>query len=214
MSGGLLIIGAGGHGKVVADTARQQGPWKNLAFLDDDPRLTGTIVGLPVLGALQATAGLRHEYPDAVVAIGNAELRLRLMDDLRQQGFKLPVVQHPSASISPFAALQEGCVVFAQSAINADTTLGRGCIVNTGATIDHDCVLADGVHVSPGAHLAGGVRIGRASSIGIGACLRENIVIGAQVTVGAGAAVVHDVENNQTVVGVPAASIARPGGRS
>jgi sugar O-acyltransferase (sialic acid O-acetyltransferase NeuD family) len=213
MSEGLLIIGAGGHGKVVADAAHQQGAWKNLAFLDDDPRLTGTIVGRPVLGVLQATAELRHEYPDAVVAIGSAELRLRLMDDLRRQGFKLPVVQHPSASISPFAALQEGCVVFAQSAINADTTLGRGCIVNTGATIDHDCAIADGVHVSPGAHLAGGVRIGRASWIGIGACVRENIVVGGQVTVGAGAAVVKDVEQGLTVVGVPAASITPMGGR-
>jgi len=214
MSKGLLIVGAGGHGKVVADAALQQGAWQRLAFLDDDPDLTGPVVGLPLLGHLRAAAGIRSEFPDIVVAIGSAQLRLRLMEELRQQGFGLPLIRHPSASISPFATLGEGCVVFAQSAINADTSLGRGCIVNTGATIDHDCTLGDGVHVSPGAHLAGEVRVGRASWIGIGACVRENIVVGDEVTVAAGAAVVTDIGNNLTVAGVPAASIAYPDGRS
>jgi sugar O-acyltransferase (sialic acid O-acetyltransferase NeuD family) len=214
MSNGLLIIGAGGHGKVVADAARQQGKWARLAFLDDNPRLAGPILGLPLLGGSQAAAGLRREYADVVVAIGNADRRLGLIEELGRQGFELPVIQHPSASISPFATLQEGCVVFAQSAINADTVLGRGCIVNTGATVDHDCILADGVHVSPGAHLAGGVRVGRSSWIGIGACVRENIVVGDGVTVAAGAAVIADIENKLTVAGVPAAAIPRPGAQS
>ena len=214
MSKGLLIIGAGGHGKVVADAAREQGQWTKLAFLDDDPQLTAPIVGLPLLGGTQAAAGLRIEYPDAVVAIGNADGRLGLMEELGRQGFGLPVVRHPSASISASAILHAGCVVFAQSAISADAALGKGCIVNTGATIDHDCILADGVHVSPGAHLAGGVTIGRGAWIGIGACVRENITIGGAVTVGAGAAVVNDIDRNLTVAGVPAMPISRSRGRN
>lgn len=206
MSRGLLIIGAGGHGKVVADTARQQGEWDRFAFLDDDTTRSGSIVGVPVLGDLRTAAGLRREFPDVVVAIGSADLRLRLIGELAEQGFNLPVVQHPSATISSFASLGRGCVVFAQAAINADVTLGEGCIVNTGSTIDHDCTLADGVHLAPGAHLAGTVRVGRATWIGIGACTRENITIGDYVTIGAGAAVVADIDSGLTVMGVPASN--------
>lgn len=208
MSTGLLIVGAGGHGKVVADSALQQACWEKLAFLDDAPERGEAIVGLPVLGGLPSAAGLRDSYPNIVVAIGDARRRLQLMRQFEALGFKLPVIRHPAATVSPFARLGEGCVVFAESVINADADLGSGCIVNTGATIDHDCVLADGVHVSPGANLGGGVRIGKASWIGIGACVRECIAIGDHVIVGAGAAVVDDVDNGLTVVGVPAAVLS------
>ena len=206
MNRGLLIIGAGGHGKVVADTARQQGQWDKFAFLDDDTTRSGNIVGIPVLGDFRTATRLRRDYTDAVVAIGNAVLRLRLIAEMADQGFNLPVIQHPSAAISSFASLRDGCVVFAQAAINADATLGLGCIVNTGSTVDHDCRLADGVHLAPGAHLAGGVHIGHSSWIGIGACVRENTNVGDRVTVGAGAAVVADVESGLTVLGVPASA--------
>jgi len=214
MSRGLLIVGAGGHGKVVADAAREQGQWTRLAFLDDNPRLAGPIVGLPLLGGVKAAAGLRHEYRDVVVAIGNTDRRLGLIEELGRQGFKPAVVCHPSASISPFATLHPGCVVFAQSAINADAVLGRGCIVNTGATIDHDCVLADGVHLSPGAHLAGGVTVGHGAWIGIGACVRENVIIGEAVIVGAGAAVVDNIDADLTVIGVPAKPLSKSCGKN
>ena len=205
---GLLIIGAGGHGKVVADSALEQGDWERIAFLDDlYPELT-EVLGWPVLGKVSDAERYMNDYPDMVIAVGNNQRRMELLDTVRELAFGLPVICHPSAVISHTAIIGPGCVMFANSVVNPDARLGDGCIVNTGATIDHDCVLADGVHVSPGAHLGGAVVVGRTSWIGIGASVRELTVIGERVLVGAGAAVVGDVPDGVTVTGVPA-EIAR-----
>jgi sugar O-acyltransferase (sialic acid O-acetyltransferase NeuD family) len=209
VTGGLLIVGAGGHGKVVADAALRQGGWNKIAFLDDAYPETDQAIGLAVLGKTDRAEQLLPDYPDAAVAIGNADIRLELLDRLEQLGFRLPVIKHPRATVSPHARIQAGSVIFAQGVINPDAELGRGCIVNTAATVDHDCRLGAGVHVAPGAHVGGGVRIGRKSWIGIGACIRQYIAIGAEVTIAAGAAVVSDVPDERTVAGVPATLITR-----
>lgn len=203
MTDSLLIIGAGGHGKVVADAALLQGSWAEIAFVDDAPP-AAAVLGLPVVGGSQALEGLCGRFSNAIVAIGNAGRRLALLDELERIGFRLPAVQHPSAVLSPFADVGPGCVLFANSVINADSRLGRGCILNTAASVDHDCTLGDGVHVAPGARVAGGVLIGARSWIGIGASVREYLTIGQHVTVGASAAVVADVADGLTVRGVPA----------
>jgi sugar O-acyltransferase (sialic acid O-acetyltransferase NeuD family) len=200
---GLLIIGAGGHGKVVADTALLLG-WKNVAFLDDRVATMGSPLGLRVVGTLGDLTAQRREFSCAIVAIGSAKLRLELTDRCGRSGFEVVSIVHPMAYVSKFSAIGPGCVAFAQSAINADVRVGAACIVNTGATIDHDCVIGDGVHICPGAHLAGDVRVGDRSWIGIAATIRQGITIGCNATVGAGAVVVGDVADNSTVVGVPA----------
>jgi sugar O-acyltransferase (sialic acid O-acetyltransferase NeuD family) len=200
---GLLIIGAGGHGKVVADTALLLG-WNNIGFLDDRAATLQSPLGLPIVGTLADLAAQRPRYSSAIVAIGNATLRLELTDRCRNAGLEVISLMHPMAYISRFASIGAGCVAFAQSAVNADARIGAGCIVNTGATIDHDCVIGDGVHVCPGAHLAGAVNVGDRSWIGIAATVRQGISIGRDATVGAGAAVVADVADASTVVGVPA----------
>ena len=199
----LLIIGASGHGRVVADAALTMGVWDDVGFVDDNPALT-EVMGLKVVGTGANLATLVRSYCAAAVAIGNAAARLRYLDRCAALGLELPVIVHRNAVVSKFASLGPGTVVFAQSAINAGASLGRGCIVNTGATVDHDCILNDAVHVSPGAHVAGEVHIGARSWIGIGASIRQCVRIGSDVTVGAGAAVVCDVASNVTVVGVPA----------
>lgn len=209
MTGGLLVVGAGGHGKVVADAALLQGGWNKLAFLDDAHPAIERAVGLTVLGKTELAARLLADYPDAVVAIGNADIRLDLLEQLARAGFHLPVIRHPGATVSPHARVGAGSVIFAQGVINADAQLGEGCIVNTAATVDHDCALAAGVHVAPGAHVGGGVRVGTKTWIGIGSCVREYICIGEHVTIAAGAAVVSDVPDEQTVAGVPAGIIPR-----
>jgi sugar O-acyltransferase (sialic acid O-acetyltransferase NeuD family) len=200
---GLLIIGAGGHGKVVADTALLLG-WINVAFLDDRAASLGSQLGLPVVGTLGDLTAQKREFSSAIVAVGDASLRLELTDRSRQSGFEVVSIVHPMAYVSKFASIGPGCVVFAQSAINAGAKLGSACIVNTGATVDHDCIIGDGVHICPGAHLAGDVRVGDRSWIGIAATIRQGIAIGCNATVGAGAAVVADVANGSTVAGVPA----------
>jgi len=203
----LLVLGAGGHGKVVAETAEAIGGWESVAFLDNDVSKLNAAFRWPVVGIQKDVASLRTEYAAAIVAIGHAVTRLRLLDELEAIGFELPVLRHPSAWVSPSASLGNGSVVFAGAVIQADSHLGRGVIVNTSASIDHDCQLADGVHVCPGVHLAGNVTVGEASWLGIGCVVKQGVRIGSGVTVGAGGVVLKDVADDLTVVGCPARAI-------
>jgi sugar O-acyltransferase (sialic acid O-acetyltransferase NeuD family) len=200
---GLLIIGAGGQGKVVADTALLLG-WQNIAFLDDHAATLASPLGLPIVGTLEDLEAHRAGFSSAIAAVGDAELRVELTARCRRSGFDVVSVVHPMAYVSRFASIGPGCAAFAQSAINAGASLGAACIVNTAASVDHDCLIGEGVHICPGAHLAGSVRVGDRSWIGIGATIRQGITIGRDATVGAGAVVVADVPDGSTVMGVPA----------
>ena len=185
----LIIIGAGGHGSVVADAANV-----NCVFLDDDTSLPN------VIGTPSSLNDILVEGDGVVVAIGDNVLRNEMLAAIDNAA----TVIHPTACVSPKATLGQGSVVLANAVVNVGATLGRGCIVNTGATVDHDCVLGKSVHVSPGANLGGNVRVGDCSWIGIGAAVKHEVTIGKHVVVGAGAAVINDVPDNTTVVGVPA----------
>jgi sugar O-acyltransferase (sialic acid O-acetyltransferase NeuD family) len=200
----LVILGAGGHGRVVADAAELAGVWSEIVFLDD--RFGGlTRSGpWPVVGTLKDVARACGQDDQLVCAIGVGRVRRELQERLQQQRYTFANVVHPRATVSRHAQLGEGVVVFAGACINFGARLGDAVIVNTGATIDHDCVLEDGSHVCPGAHLAGDVKVGREAWIGIGASVRQGVSIGNAVTVGAGAAVVADVPDATLVVGVPA----------
>lgn len=200
----LLLLGAGGHGRVVADAATAAGPWTEVTFLDDRFPSLVTSGAWPVVGPFDELERMAASVDGCVPAVGDSRLRLILLDRAARAGVRIPTVVHPRATISPNAVLGEGTVAFAGSVVNPGATLGRGCIVNTGATVDHDCVLGDGVHVCPGAHLAGDVAVGAHSWIGIGAVAKQGIRIGSSVMVGAGAACVRDVRDGATVVGVPA----------
>lgn len=204
MNRNLLVIAAGGHGKVVADAALAGGTWETVAFVDDRIAATESVLGLPVVGPTSLLPALRDRFAAVAVAIGASSERMRMLEHCRSLGFALPIIAHPSAVISSFAILQEGCVVCAQAVVSPGARLGIGCIVNTSASVDHDCQLGAGVHVCPGTRLAGDVHVGSGSWIGIGACVRQGTVIGANVTVGAGAVVVADVPSGLTVTGVPA----------
>lgn len=202
----LAILGASGHGKVVADAALAAG-WKEVAFFDDAwPKLM-TVGPWPVSGATEDLLRGRVQFEGAIVAIGNNSIRLEKLGQIEAGGIAIPTILHPASAVSPYAEIGAGSVVFAGGVVNAFARLGKGCIVNTGATIDHDCVLADGVHASPGAHVGGLVVVGAATWIGIGACIRHCVSIGENVVIGAGAAVIGDIESGQCVVGVPARSI-------
>ena len=206
---GLLILGAGGHSKVVAETALASGVASSVAFLDD--RCTGldsclTVLGWPVMGplVLSLQADIAAQFEAAVVAIGDAATRLHWIQQLQHAGYHLPVLMHPTAWVSPSAQLGPASVVFAQVAVQAQVSIGTGAILNTGCIVDHDAQLADGVHLGPGSRLAGEVNVGARSWIGIGASVIQQVRIGSDVTIGAGAAVVRDLPNSVTAVGVPA----------
>lgn len=199
----LAILGASGHGKVVADTAECCG-WEKVDFFDDDwPRLQ--VNGhWRVSGDCNALISRLSEFDGVLVAIGSNDIRHTKLIALRNAGAPLATLIHPSATISRYAVIGEGTVVFAGVVVNAYARIGLGVILNTGCCIEHDCVLGHAVHISPGARLAGGVQMGDFSWVGIGACVRQLICIGSNVTVGAGAVVVADIANGTTVVGVPA----------
>lgn len=200
MSRRLLIIGAGGHGRVVADAALCAG-WREVAFLDDDSSL-GESGGLPVLGP--ASSATDYRGGEFIVAIGNADLRQRQQTTLESWGLPIATIVHPSAVVASSAVIRVGSVVLAGAVVNAGARIGRGCIVNTSASIDHDCVVGDFCHISVGAHLAGTVSLGDRSWIGIGAVVSNDLGVCADCVVGASAAVVRDIVVPGTYVGVPA----------
>ncbi|MCE8027173.1 acetyltransferase [Halomonas daqingensis] len=199
----LAILGASGHGKVVADIAIQSG-WQDLTFYDDAwPRKTRH-EHWEVRGTLPM---LLHDLPGfdgVIVAIGHNGIREAKLGALLAHGARVVTLVHPRATISPLARLGPGCVVVAGAVVNAFAELGEGCIVNTCASVGHDCRLGACVHVAPGANVAGDVEIGRTSWIGAGAAVRQGMTIGEGVMVGAGAAVVASVGDRQVVGGVPA----------
>lgn len=207
MSRSLAILGAGGHGRVVADCAERLN-YTRIVFFDDYAR--STMLGPWVLEGTGADLGAAVTGFDAfIVGIGDNRVRLERQRALLNAGGRAAILIHPAATVSRHAVVGAGSVVFAGAVVNTGAVVGEAVILNTGCGIDHDVRLADGVHASPGAHLGGGVLVGEASWIGLGAAIREGISIGAHVRVGAGAVVVRGVEDGLTVVGNPARELRR-----
>lgn len=202
----LAILGASGHGKVVADAAECFG-WQSIEFFDDAwPDLQDNGVW-PVVGNTTALMGRLADFDGVLVAIGNNRVRHVKLVELRTAGARLATLIHPDASVSRYAVIGEGSVVFAGAVVNAGACVNRGGVLNTGCSVDHDCVLGEAVHISPGARLAGGVQVGSQSWVGIGASVRQLICIGQRTVVGAGSAVVCDIPDDVVVAGVPAKRI-------
>lgn len=202
----LLIVGAGGHGLVVADAAERSGRWREIFFLDDHPdkHHCGT---WEVVGTLSALAGFPPDRFQVAVAIGHNATRCRVLQGLVAGDYRTPPIIHPAAVVSDSATVGEGSVVFAGAILNALAVIGVGCILNTACTVDHECVIQRGVHISPGAHLAGGVTVGELSWIGMGVSIIQGRLLGRDVVVGAGSVVLHDLPDGSRVVGVPARPI-------
>ena len=202
--GRLFIVGCSGHGKVIVDIALKQNKYDKLLFLDDNPK-SDNCLGIPVAGS--STYENITSEDEIIVAIGNPDIRQRLQETYSQKGFKIATLIHPDAVIGAGVKIDEGTVVMAGAVINPDAVVGKGVIINTGATVDHDDVICDYAHISVGAHIAGTVTMGRAAWIGAGAVVSNNLHICDNVMIGAGAAVVRNIEEQGTYVGVPARKI-------
>ena len=208
----LAILGASGHGKVLADIALLQG-WGEVGFFDDAWPNKQAVSRWPIVGdgaALLQLLQRSGDFDGVAIGIGHCATRLEKYRALAGAGFALPVLQHPGAVVSTYAQVGAGSVLMAGSVVNVDAHIGAVCIINTGATVDHDCVLGHGVHIAPGVHVSGGVTIGEGAWVGVGACVRQGIHIGAGAMVGAGAVVVRDVAAGTTVVGNPARPLLKP----
>ena len=202
----VVIIGAGGHGKVVLDILTAEGKYRPVGFVDNNPSLLDSYVcGLPVLGPINALPRLkRQRIRHAIVAIGDNRQRLSQVPEIDAAGIMLVNAVHPTAFVSPRAKLGRGVVVAPKACVIVDARIGDVAIVNTAAVVDHECDVGDGAHVCPGAILAGRVRVGRGAFIGIGAQVIQCRNVGEFAVVGAGAAVIEDVPDGATAVGVPA----------
>jgi len=201
---GLVIVGSGGHAKVIIEIARAEGRF-DLVGCTDSHSTAPDVLGVPMLGDDSLLPGLlangtRHAF----VALGANAPRLRLGRALLAQGFEMPSLIHPSATISPSARIGRGVAVMAGAVINASAEIGDFCIVNTLASIDHDCVLEDGVHVAPRTALAGCVHLEEAVFLGAGAVAIPGIRVGTRTVIGAGGVVISDLPPNAVAVGVPA----------
>ena len=206
----LIIWGAGGHAKVVADLARSAG-FVVAGYLDESiPRHHQPFYGAQILGGSSwLTSPEGDRKCELFVAIGDNSARARCLEVALRDGFAVPTLIHPAAIVSSSARLASGVIVMAGAIVQADASIGVGGIINTGASVDHDCVLGHCVHIAPGARLAGQVEIGDRTFVGIGAVVIPRMRIGHDCIVGAGAAVIRDVLDGQTVVGVPARMIPR-----
>lgn len=203
MMNGSLLIGAGGHAKVIADILKRRGE-RVLGFVDDNAALIGqTVFDLPVLGEIDRWPEFA---PDGLLAaIGDNRIRCLVVERVEANGSPQWInALHPQSIIAESASIASGTVIMAGAVVNADAVIGQHVIVNTGATVDHDCVIGDFAHIAPGVNLAGGVTVGAGAFLGIGSCVIPGCHIGAGAIIGAGATVVGDVASGQTVVGTPA----------
>lgn len=194
----LVIIGASGHGKVIADIAVRNG-YENIVFLDDDEDVR-ECAGFPVIGK---TCEARNIDGDKIVAIGNAKIRERIQKSIKG----IVTLIHPNAVIGRRVYIGNGTVIMAGAVINSDVAIGKGCIINTGASVDHDCKIGDFVHISVGAHVAGTCVIGERTWIGAGATVSNNVNICGDGMIGAGTVVIKDIDKPGTYVGSPARKI-------
>lgn len=196
----IVIIGASGHGKVVADIARLN-EYKEIIFLDDDisKKMCGRYF---VRGTSQDIDKYKEGY-DFIVAIGNAKTRRMIQEKLIKENYKVTTLIHPNSVIGEDVIIGKGTVAMAGVVINSYSQIGKGCIVNTSSSIDHDCIIEDYVHISVGAHIAGTVKIGNNTWVGAGVTVSNNVEIIHDCMIGAGAVVIHDLSNSGIYVGVP-----------
>ena len=193
----LAIIGASGHGKVVADIARKNG-YKEIVFLDDDESIY-ECGGYPVIGKSSESEWIDA---DVIIGIGNGDVRKRIQESISEE--KLVTLIHPDAVIAENVVIGEGTVVMAGAVINPGTSIGKGCIINTCSSVDHDCVVGDYVHIAVGRHLCGTVSVGSRTWIGAGATISNNVSVCSDCIVGVGAVVIRNIKEQGRYIGCPA----------
>ena len=188
----MIIYGASGHGKVIADILKQNGI-SDIVFWDDN--INAKVSGYKVEKRLSI-----YDEDRVVIAVGDNLVRKEIVD---KNDFSYAIAIHPNAIFAENVSIQEGSVVMAGAVVNPSTTIGKHCILNTSCSIDHDCQIEDFVHVSPNATLSGCVKVGEGSWIGAGATIIQEVTIGKWAIVGAGAVIINDVPDGAIVVGNP-----------
>ena len=193
----LLVIGAGGHAKVVVDAAREAG--FDIAGVLGRPGDPAEVLGIPVV-----MDGSTIDADAFIVAIGDNTARAAAFAAGLEAGLVPATVIHPSATLADEIEIGRGTFAAAGVIVNVNARIGENVILNTGCTVDHDCLVEDHAHIAPGANLCGGVSVGEGTLVGVGSCALPGASIGAWATIGAGAAVTEPIGDGVTTVGVPA----------
>lgn len=204
----VVLIGAGGHAKVVIEFLKKRTDIEIVGLIEKDNHLVGEkLLGISIIGTDEQlisllNTGITHALV-TVGGIGDNSIRKKLYDQIKSLGFSFLNAIHPMAIVSEYANLENGNTVMAGAMIGPDTTIGNNVIINTGAIVEHDCIIGDHSHIAPGAKVAGGVVIGSGAHVGIGATIIQGKRIGCNALIGAGAVVIHDIPDSAVVVGVP-----------
>lgn len=192
----LIIIGAGGHGKVIADNAFKNG-YTDICFVDDN--LTGECMGFAIIGRLEDLVVLNDGKTDFVIGVGNNKIRKMIAE---KYNINWVTIVHPSAQIAVNVSIGKGTVVMAGAVVNACTSIGEHCIINTSAVVEHDNVLGDYVHISPGVKLSGTVTVGKCTWIGTGASVINDVNICEDVIIGVGSVIIKNIQTKGTYYGL------------
>ncbi len=206
----MLILGAGGHGRVVLDILLQARKYAVAGFLDNNRDIINRrIDGIPVMGVIDDLPAVaeRESIQGVIVAIGDNGTRRGLARQVEQIGLDLISAVHPSAALARSAMIGRNVVVAAGAIVCANCQIGDSVILNTGCIVDHQTMIGEGTHICPGVRIAGRVKVEPGVFVGIGATIVPKITLGCEAIVGAGAVVIEDVPPMATVVGVPAKSI-------
>jgi len=198
----LIIIGAGGHGKVAADIAKKMNRWEHIYFLDNDISLS-SVLGIKIIGHSSDWIKYTDDH-DLFVAIGNNSIRKNIITQLEHIKASIVTLIHPTAVLAEQVDISPGTIVMAGVVINSCTSIGKGSIINTCSSVDHDCIIGEYVHISPGVRIAGNVMIGGLSWLGIGSTVINNVEITGDCIIGAGSVVISNIIEQGTYLGIPA----------
>lgn len=208
----IIILGGGGHAKVLIEAIRLCSMSVIGIIEADSAKNEIDVFGVRVIGGDESISGYDPKavrLVNAVGSVGRPVSRIAVFEKFKEKGFMFATVIHPSATMASDVVLGEGAQIMAGVVIQPGVTIGANAIVNTGALIDHDCMIGDHVHLGPGVTLSGGVRVADSVHIGTGATLIQGVTIGLNSVVGAGSVVIHAVPDNVEVAGVPAKKIVK-----
>lgn len=202
MNKSVIIIGAGGHSKVIVDIVCKSNDTV-LGFIDDNKTENEMPFGLPKLGEINSIPQIKAKYPNSLffIAIGTNELRKKIVEKFDLSYY---TAIHPNSTIGIDVKIGEGTCLMCNTVINSSTVIGYHCIINTGAIIEHDNIISNYVHISPNATLGGTINVGELTHIGLGSIVKNGVKIGSNITIGAGAVVVNDIFESGIYVGIPA----------
>jgi sugar O-acyltransferase (sialic acid O-acetyltransferase NeuD family) len=203
----IVLIGAGGHCKVIIDIIKSRNEFEIVGITDEKQKINN-VLDVPIIGSDEIlyqifNSGVQYAFI-SIGALNNINLRNLIYDKLEKIGFKIPVLIHKNATVSEYSEIKDGTCVMPGAIINAGSCIGKNCIINTGCVIDHDCNIGNNTHISPNVTIAGNVNIGNNTHIGIGSSIIQGLSLGSNVTIGAGAVVITNINDNALAVGIPA----------